>query len=100
MKLLRKILKTMSKEEKSTAKIVSSTKIKLNNTEYIIYIALTDYEINHEEFILISNEAEEYSKLKESIRMMIKQRADTEGAKPNRDGKRMGIYIYYIYINL
>ena len=44
----------MSKEEKSTAKIVSSTKIKLNNIEYIIYIALTDYEINHEEFILIS----------------------------------------------
>ena len=43
-------------------------KSKLNSIETLMYQALTDLDISHEEFKTIVNEKEKYDQMKESIR--------------------------------
>ena len=43
-------------------------KSKLNSIETLIYQALIDLEISHEEFAAIAKEREKYEKLKENFR--------------------------------
>ena len=51
---------------------------KLNNIKSKISEALVNNEISHEDFMIIINEEINYWELKESIRMMNRQRSDTE----------------------
>ena len=44
------------------------TKSKLNRIEILIYQALIDMEISHEEFIIILNEKHKYEKMKDNLR--------------------------------
>ena len=64
---------------------------KLNSIEGIIPKALTDNEINHEDFTTIINEESNYRELKGSVRMMKSQRNDIEKNKLIEDGKRIDI---------
>ena len=41
---------------------------KLNSIETLVWQALTDMEINHEEFIAISKEKDKYEKMNENLR--------------------------------
>ena len=43
-------------------------KSKLNSIEKLIYQALTDMEISHEEFITILNEKDKYERMKDNLR--------------------------------
>ena len=53
----------------------------LSSLENVIYKALTRAGISEQEFVLIDNEAKKHNKLKESIRMMEKQRSDIKEIK-------------------
>ena len=44
------------------------TKSKLNSIESLVSKALTDMDINHEEYITILKEKDKYEKMKENIR--------------------------------
>ena len=44
------------------------TKSKLNNIETLIFQALIDMEISHEEFITILNEKDKYERMKDNLR--------------------------------
>ena len=48
-------------------------KIKLNSIETLMYQALIDLEISHEEFKTIVNEKENYDQMKKSIRNKMAQ---------------------------
>ena len=48
-------------------------KIKLNSIETLMYQALIDLEISHEEFKTIVNEKENYDQMKKSIRNKMDQ---------------------------
>ena len=61
---------------------------KLNSIESKISEALINSEINHEDFMKISNEEKRYREFKESIRMMNRQRSDTENINLIEKGKR------------
>ena len=66
-----------AKKIKSKEKIIIFlARSKRNSTENITSETLADTETSHEEFQLISNEAEKYRKLKESLRIMESQRND------------------------
>ena len=49
---------------------------KLNSVESKISEALINNDISHEDFMTIINEEKKYGELKESIRMMNRQRGD------------------------
>ena len=51
---------------------------KLNSIETKISEALLNNEITHEDFMTFINEEKKYRELKESIRMMNRQRSDAE----------------------
>ena len=50
--------------------MVMIARSKLNSVETLIYQALIDLEITHEEYKSIVNEKESYKKLKENIRII------------------------------
>ena len=60
---------------------------KLNSIESKISEALINNEISHEDFMTILNE-EKYRELKESIRMMNRQRSDVEKISLIEEGKK------------
>ena len=64
---------------------------KLNSIESKISEALINSEINHEDFMKISNEEKRYREFKESIRMMNRQRSDTENINLIEKGKRQAL---------
>ena len=68
--ILKKILKIKRNKNKNHNKIVILAKSKLNSIETLIFQALIDLEISHEEFKTMLNEEENYKRLKENIRMM------------------------------
>ena len=72
-----------------TKQFVLLARSKLNRIENIVSKALLENEISHEEVLTIINDAENYHKLKESIRTMKSQRSDIEGNKPIEDSKRI-----------
>ena len=53
--------------------------------------ALINNEINHEDFMTITNEEKKYRELKERIRMMNSQRSDAEKINLIEEGKNIGI---------
>ena len=53
--------------------------------------ALINNEINHEDFMTITNEEKKYRELKERIRMMNSQRSDAEKINLIEEGKSIGI---------
>ena len=64
---------------------------KLNSIESKISEALINSEINHEDFMKISNEEKRYREFKESIRMINRQRSDTENINLIEKGKRQAL---------
>ena len=65
-RILRTFLKTRKKRKKPR-KIVLLVRFKLNIIEKITSKTLTDADISHKDFTLISNEAENYCKLNQNI---------------------------------
>ena len=63
-------MKIKRNKNKNHNKIVILAKSKLNSIETLIFQALIDLEISHEEFKTMLNEEENYKRLKENIRMM------------------------------
>ena len=84
--IIKKLLKTTRNKKKKHNKIVMLARSKLNSIESKISEALINSELNHEDFMKISNE--EYREFKESIRMMNRQRSDTENINLIEKGKR------------
>ena len=66
--IIEKLLKDTRKKRKKHSKIIMLAKSKLNSIETLMYQALIDLEISHEEFKTIVNEKEKYDQMKESIR--------------------------------
>ena len=64
---------------------------KLNSIESKVCEALINSEISQEDFMVIINEEKKYRELKESIRMMINQRSDSEKNSLIEEGKRIGV---------
>ena len=64
---------------------------KLNSIESKTSEALINNEISHEDFITIFNEEKKYRELKETIRMMNRQRSDAEKNTLIEEGKKIGI---------
>ena len=64
---------------------------KLNSIESKVSEALINSEISHEDIMVIINEEKKYRKLKESIRMMNRQRSDSEKINLIEEGKKIGI---------
>ena len=63
----------------------------MKNIESIIFTALLNNEISHEDFTTIFNQERNYCELKESIRMMKKsQRSNIERSKLIENGKIIG----------
>ena len=64
---------------------------KLNSIESKISEALINNEISHEDFMTILNEEKKYRELKETIRMMNRQRSDVEKSSLIEEGKKIDI---------
>ena len=64
---------------------------KLNSMERKTSEALINYEISHEDFIIIINEERNYRELKEGNRMMNSQISDTGKTYLIEEGKKIGI---------
>ena len=64
---------------------------KLNRIESKISESLIQSEVNHEDFMTITNEEKKYRKLKESVRTMNSQRSDAEKNNLIKEGKKIGI---------
>ena len=58
----------MQKKKKKLDKIVWPAKTKLNTVEVLISKALIDSNINHDEFVSLSNVLREYGNIKEEIK--------------------------------
>ena len=76
--LVKKFLKTTRNKKKNHNKTIMLARRKLNSIESKISEALINNEISHEDFMTIINEEKKYRELKESIRMMNRQRSDAE----------------------
>ena len=76
--IIKKLSKTTRSKKKKHNKIVMLPRSKLNSIEKKISEELINSEINHEEFMTIINEETKYWELKVIIRMMNRQRSDTE----------------------
>ena len=76
--ILKKLLKTTGNKKKKHNEIVILARCKLNSIESKISEALINSEISHEDFMTIINEEKKFPELKESIRIMISHRNDTE----------------------
>ena len=70
--IIKKLLKETRKRRKNS-KIIMLAKIKLNSIETLMYQALIDLEISHEEFKTIVNEKENYDQMKKGIRNKMDQ---------------------------
>ena len=68
--LAKELLKATRNNKKKHNKIVMLARSKLNSIESKISEALMNNQVSHEDFMTIMNEERNYSKLKESIRMM------------------------------
>ena len=66
--ILEMFLKAMGKKRTKHLGVVLLASSKPNIIKKIIFKALADAEISHEEFTLVSNEVENYGRLKENVR--------------------------------
>ena len=74
--IVKKLFKTTRNKKKKLNKAVMLARSKLNSVESKISEALINNDISHEDFMTIINEEKKYGELKESIRMMNRQRGD------------------------
>ena len=58
----------IKKKKKEHDQVVLLAKSKLNSIEVLIYKALIDSVISHDEFVLINNVLKKYEKMKEEIK--------------------------------
>ena len=103
--IIKKLLGVTRNKKKQHNKYFMLAKSKLNSIETLIFQALIDLEISHEEFKTIVNEKEKYEKMKESIKMVKSGDESNENIKINKnirgndENAQNLIYIYiYIYI--
>ena len=67
--IIKKLLKTTGNKKKNHDKLLVLAKSKLTSVETLVFRALIDIEISHEELITISKEKEDkYEKMKENVR--------------------------------
>ena len=66
--ITKKLLNITRNKKKKHDKILKLAKSKLNSIETLIYQALIDLNISHEEFIRILKEEDKYEKMKENLR--------------------------------
>lgn len=71
-------MKATGKKRNKHRKIVLITSTKLNGIEKLISKALTDDDTCHEQFKLFSNEAVNYLRLKENIRIKTSEKCNIE----------------------
>ena len=90
--IVEKLLKTTRIKKKKQNKIVMLARSKLNNIESKISETLINNEISDGYFMTIINEENKYRELKESIRIIISQRSDTEKINLIEEGKKIGIH--------
>ena len=87
--IIKLFLKITRKKKKKHNKIVMLARGKLNSIKALIFQALIDLEINHEEYKSFNNEEKNYRILKENIRMMKrdaeKDELNEEESKKNRN---------------
>ena len=67
---IKKLLNITKKKKKKHKKIVMLARRKLSSIGTVISQALTDLEISHEEYKTITDEEENYRRLKEKVRMI------------------------------
>ena len=66
--IIKKLLSITRNKNEKHDKILILAKSKLNSIETLIFQALVDMEISHEEFVAIFKEKDKYEKMKESVR--------------------------------
>ena len=66
--VVKKILNITRKKKKKDNKIIALARSKINIIETLITRALTDFEINHEEFLKIIYEKNNYEQIRDNIR--------------------------------
>ena len=66
---VKKYKSIIKKKKNKHDKIVLLAKSKLNSTVVLIYKALIDWNISHDEFVLINNALKEYDDMKEEIKI-------------------------------
>ena len=66
--VVKKILNITRKKKKKHNKIIALARSKINIIETLITRALTDFEINHEEFLKIIYEKNNYEQIRDNIR--------------------------------
>ena len=66
--IVKKLLNITRNKEKKHDKILMLAESKLNSIEILMFQALIDLDINHEDFIRILEEKDKYQKMKENLR--------------------------------
>ena len=67
---MKKFKSKLRKRKQNHDKIVFLYKSKLNRKEVLIYKALIDSNISHDEFVLVNNVLKEYDGMKEEIKTL------------------------------
>ena len=71
--IIKKLLSITRKKKKKCDKILILAKSKLDSIETLVFQAIIDMEISHEEFNVIIREKQKYEKMKENVRNVSKQ---------------------------
>ena len=71
--IIKKLLRITRKKKKKCDKILILAKSKLDSIETLVFQAIIDMEISHEEFNVIIREKQKYEKMKENVRNVSKQ---------------------------
>ena len=72
--IIKKLLSITRNKKKKHDKILMLAKSKLNSIETLVSQALIDMEISHEEFNAIIREKQKYERMKENVRMSVKNK--------------------------
>ena len=75
--IIKKLLSITRNKNKKHDKIFILAKSKLNSIETLIFQALVDMEISHEEFVAIFKEKDTYEKMRENVKD-VSERSSTE----------------------
>ena len=89
--IVKKLLTTTRNKKKKRNKIIMLARSKLNSIEDKLFEALTNSEISHGDFMIITNGEKKYRELKESITMMNSQGSDSEKINLIEEVKKIGI---------
>ena len=70
--IIKKMLNIARKKKKKQNKIISLAKKNLNNIEALLSQALTDFDVNHDEFSKILDERNDHELVKENVTLALK----------------------------